>query len=405
MKILLTGNHTCANRGDAAILRGLTSELDKYSSVSYTIVSRFPENARFFLRKTIMADPFFSNEMLSFVTKLKRRIEPFYLIALFYLSGCKPSILRLMLPSRFKQQIEYLCQYDAVWHVGGSFFVDLYGVAQFDHIVCAIAAEKPVSLIGHSVGPFEGWHYNRYAKMLFAKVAHIGLREKISVDTLAEAGFDISKVTFAADTAWLVTPEKSISSHSKRIGITVRDLAGFAARLGTTQVEYEQAIAKVAEHFSQLGYKVFFYSTCTGIDGYRNDDRMIALRIKERCQSKAFISVEMAELNDIELGYELAKCDLVIATRLHSAIIAMNFGAVAIALNYEHKSTGIFQQMGLATLSLDFQALKDGQVIKTSLEVLKNLEKWKQIIAVAIGHEKLSAANFIQQSIECKQAI
>lgn len=40
---------------------------------------------------------------------------------------------------------------------GGSFFVDLYGVPQFEHALCTFMAKKPLYMIGHSVGPF-GMH-------------------------------------------------------------------------------------------------------------------------------------------------------------------------------------------------------------------------------------------------------
>ena len=49
----------------------------------------------------------------------------------------------------------------------------------------------------------------------------------------------------------------------------------------------------------------------------------------------------------IEMGYEveidkiLASCELTIGTCLHLAIISMNFGTPAIAIDYEHKLAGI----------------------------------------------------------------
>ncbi len=49
-----------------------------------------------------------------------------------------------------------LSGYDAIIQVGGSFFVDLYGVPQFEHALCSFMAKKPLFMIGHSVGPFQG---------------------------------------------------------------------------------------------------------------------------------------------------------------------------------------------------------------------------------------------------------
>lgn len=404
MKILLVGNHSCANRGDAAILRGLTAELTKYANLQYDILSRYPQNARYFLQQAVGADPFYPTKNLSLFGKLLRRVEPYYLTALFFITRLQPTLLKLLLPQRFKPYIKDLEHYDAVWHVGGSFFIDLYGFAQFDHVISAIAAKKPIVLVAHSVGPFSGWPYRTFAKRLFAKMSHIGLREKVSAEALKDAGFALSNVSFTADTAWLVPATKGISFARKRIAMTVRELAGFAQRLGLNQTQYENAFARLADHFVSRGYEVCFFSTCTAIDGYRYDDRMVALSVKKRCQQPEHIYVEMAELNDVELGEALAGCDLIIATRLHSAIIAMNFGTVAIALNYEHKSRGIFQQMGIAELSYDFQSLSDNTIINTADVVLANLTVWRARVHTAVEAERQLAKDFIQQLVRIEQA-
>ena len=353
MKILLVGNHSCANRGDAAILRGLLSELSRYPDLSFDIISRYPENARYFLDMAVRPDPFYPAPQLTLISKVFRRLEPLYLTFVFHVLKPNSKWLKRLLPGRFKEHIVSLQRYDAVWHVGGSFFVDLYGYPQYDHLISAIAADKPVFLVAHSVGPFSGILYRRFAQSLFSKVEKIGLREKVSLSELKASGFKLDRVVNAADTAWLVKRTHNEPKSTKQVAITVRDLAGFAGRLGTTQAEYEQKIADITDFLVSLGYAPSFFSTCTGIDGYRYDDRMIALRIKALCRHKEKVHVEMAELNDLELGQRLAECELVLATRLHSAIIAMNFGTVAITLNYEHKSAGIYEQMQLSALSFE----------------------------------------------------
>ncbi len=94
------------------------------------------------------------------------------------------------------------------------------------------------------------------------------------------------------------------------------------------------------------GYQVLALSTCTSIDRYNRDDRMVALRMAKYVNDSEHFHIAMDELNDVEIGKILASCVLTIGTRLHSAIISMNFGTPAIAINYEHKSAGIMQQLG-----------------------------------------------------------
>lgn len=103
-------------------------------------------------------------------------------------------------------------------------------------------------------------------------------------------------------------------------------------------------------------------STCTGIDSYNKDDRMVALNLRNLVNDPSRYHVVMDELNDLEMGKLLSACDLTVGTRLHSAIISMNFGTPAIAINYEHKSAGIMQQLGMPEMAVDIRHLLDGSL-------------------------------------------
>lgn len=50
------------------------------------------------------------------------------------------------------------------------FFVDLYGVPQFEHALCTFMAKKPLFMIGHSVGPFQDEQFNQLANYVFGQV-------------------------------------------------------------------------------------------------------------------------------------------------------------------------------------------------------------------------------------------
>ncbi len=49
MKILLVGNHTCGNRGDGAILRGLVDSIKQINpDVEVDILSRYARSSAFY---------------------------------------------------------------------------------------------------------------------------------------------------------------------------------------------------------------------------------------------------------------------------------------------------------------------------------------------------------------------
>lgn len=84
--------------------------------------------------------------------------------------------------------------------------------------------------------------------------------------------------------------------------ITLRELAPFDKRLGTTQQAYEKAFAGVVNRILDEGYQVIALSTCTGIDSYNKDDRMVALNLRQHISDPARYHVVMDELNDLEMG-------------------------------------------------------------------------------------------------------
>ena len=137
-------------------------------------------------------------------------------------------------------------------------------------------------------------------------------------------------------------------------------------------------------------------STCTGIDSYNKDDRMVALNLRQYVNEPARYHVVMDELNDLEMGKILGACDLTVGTRLHSAIISMNFMTPAIAINYEHKSAGIMQQLGLAEMAVDIRHLLDGSLEGKVADNLGRLAELNVRVAEAVKREREHGRRMVQ---------
>lgn len=401
MKILLVGNHTCGNRGDGAILRGLIDSLaHARSDLEIDAISRYPVSSSYLLGQNILPDELFlelKKGKNKLIDKVKRRLMP--KIMMSHISG-NGWYKWLPVPKYLRDFSEKMQQYDAVIQVGGSFFVDLYGPLQFEHLFCALLAKKPIYMLGHSVGPFQKQSFNEIANFVFSRVDTLVLRESVSLDMMKKSGISTEKVVSGIDTAFLVRAreveqpshnllhwQQVIAAH-KTIAITVRKLAPFDKRLGVTQQEYEQAFGRVINAMIDRGYQVVALSTCTGIDSYGNDDRMIATTLREHVVQKDKYHVVMDEFNDLELGILLAKCHLTIGTRLHSAIISMTFGTPAIVINYEHKSLGVMNQLGLPDMASDVKSLMDGTIIGKVNGVLDNYDAVKQQVDSAVSKEQ-----------------
>jgi colanic acid/amylovoran biosynthesis protein len=366
-KIMLVGNHSCSNRGDAAITRGLIELLEKECGQSQlTIYSRYPKGASEILAQPVFDDvtkysPSLLGKVLNRLLRgLNVDVVALLMVAVYYLP-----LLNFLLPHNIKQMIERMAQHDLVVQVGGSFLVDLYGMHQYRLILSALISNTPIVLIGHSLGPYGTGMYRLLAKWCLIRVAKIVVRDQDTIK-LTHLLSSTIKCIVGADTAWLVSPTinlnstntnlNSTNSHNqeKIIAITSRRLSPFDRRLGLSQEVYEQQLASLCECLVQRHYQVHFYSTCTSFDGYHNDDRVVAASIVSKVAPNyaQHVSVVNTELTDVELGEALSRCHVTIGTRLHSAIISMNFGTPAIALAYEHKTTGLYQDMGLGEYAI-----------------------------------------------------
>ncbi|WP_313079872.1 colanic acid biosynthesis pyruvyl transferase WcaK [Atlantibacter sp.] len=416
MKLLILGNHTCGNRGDSAILRGLVDAITRLApDVDVDVMSRYPVSSAWLLDRPVLNDPLHQqmkrhNRATGLMGKVKKVLRRRYQHQVLLSKASGDGQLRnIAIPQGFLNFVKQLGQYDAIIQVGGSFFVDLYGTPQFEHALCTFMANKPLFIVGHSVGPFHDPQFNQLANYVFGQCDALILREKVSLDLMAQSQIDSQKVEQGVDTAWLVAPREEdfvasyavkhwlgVAAQQKTVAITLRDLAPFDKRLGTTQQAYEQAFASVVNRLIDAGYQVLALSTCTGIDSYNKDDRMVALKLRALIKDASRYHVVMDELNDLEMGKLLAACELTVGTRLHSAIISMNFGTPAIAVNYEHKSAGIMQQLGMPEMAVDIRQLLDGSLEGLVADTLGQLPTINERLHNAVAAERARGIGMVQ---------
>ena len=379
------------------------------------VMSRYPVSSSWLLNRPVMGDPLYlqmkaHNNAPGMVGRVKKVLRRRYQHQVLLSRVTDSDKLRnIAIAQGFTDFVRLLSDYDAIIQVGGSFFVDLYGVTQFEHALCTFMAKKPIYMVGHSVGPFQAPAFNHMANYVFGHCDALFLRESVSLDLMKRSDIDTSKVEKGVDTAWLVDHHDdsfdasyavqhwlNVAQQQKTVAITLRELAPFDKRLGTTQEAYEKAFAGVVNRIIASGWQVMALSTCTGIDSYNKDDRMVALNLRKHIQDPSRYHVVMDELNDLEMGKLLGACDLTVGTRLHSAIISMNFGTPAIAINYEHKSAGIMQQLGMPEMAVDIRHLLNGDLEAMAADTLGQLSTLVPRLNDAVARERAAGLAMVE---------
>lgn len=100
--------------------------------------------------------------------------------------------------------------------------------------------------------PFQDEQFNQLANYVFGHCDALILRESVSLDLMKRSNITTAKVEHGVDTAWLVDHHTEdftasyavqhwldVAAQQKTVAITLRELAPFDKRLGTTQQAYE----------------------------------------------------------------------------------------------------------------------------------------------------------------------
>lgn len=268
------------------------------------------------------------------------------------------SIARLALGDTLPDDpIVLLARADAVVSTGGTYLTDTYRLgprlAAFDAVR---ALGRPFALYTQSVGPFHRAETRRRLAGTFADARLTLLRDDRSADEVralvpearvavhADAAFGL------ADPAVLAAAPSRAVSEAPHVVISVREWGHFdgeSAEAGMAR--YRAAVGAATEHVVRAwGGRVTFLSTCQGVAGYRYDDAAVARRIVADLSADVAgrVAVRDASLAPAALVEAFGGADLVIATRMHAAILALCGGTPVVPIAYERKTADLFAGLG-----------------------------------------------------------
>lgn len=313
MRILVTDAFCSANRGDAAILDGLLSGIRaRVPHAKLTVTSRFPS----LTRKVHGVEAIDDRD----VVRVMGAIDAADLVV-----GC-----------------------------GGSYLTDLYPrdlQARLATIHACARAGKPFAVFAQSIGPFTTPLSRLAARTALQGAAWIHVRDPASAKVVHDLGVT-TPVSVGVDAAVVgrSTPPRP-GGRRPVLGVTVRrwhfpgDPDPAAA-----QERYERAVAEACDAWAvYTGGLVRFYSTCTALGGYAQDDRVTARRVAERMRTLADVEMAIDLPFDVVRG-QLGACDLVLGTRMHSLIFATTAGVPAVGVAYEFKTGEWLESVGLGEL-------------------------------------------------------
>ncbi len=385
-KILIVNTHSVLNAGDAAIVLSQVRFLRRlYGDVRIALTSRTPEldRAAYAGEKLDIFAPVFPAP--SVYRGLKQKV------------GHSVRDLTRRGPRRALN--EALEEADLVVASGGGYFWSgrrsLPGpmfLQNISHLKAATKRNKPLVVFPQSFGPLHGPFHGRILRRALEadQVVKIFAREERSADYLlrilrSPAARD--KVEVCPDMAFLLegpalrrrpeAPDKTLPRPV--LAVTLRqwifpETRGRAKRK-ERQERYLAEVVHFCEHHAlDTGGSIIVFAQSHG-PGDFEDDRPISRALVERLHR--IVPQAVVRYSEVEDGTcldcarsALSQADLVLATRMHSAILAFGQGIPALTIAYQPKTSGIMKLLDLERFSFEIGCLQATHLVAAAQKIL-----------------------------------
>jgi colanic acid/amylovoran biosynthesis protein len=387
MKVLILNAHSPQNAGDLAILRESIACLRRaFPGAELTITMNdelsalLPGDARFvasFMRWMMQVDE--RGEW-----RWRKPLVPFYGLLLI-LAALSYRLLGLRLLPRLPERRELLRAYyaaDVVVVIGGGHLyarhaLNIAFLWLWLGIALALLMGKPLIFLPQSFGPLPGALQQSLLRWLLGRSTLVAAREYRSLRLLAEIGLRrrvlvLPDLAFGDDQSAASVPGLDAIGATGRplVGLTLMDWQsqnpGFRNQSG-----YEAAILALIRHLrDHYNAQVLLFAQCTGPTA-AHDDRLIARRLAAEARSRGIGDLHLidAALSPEQLKAAYQRLDLLVATRMHSAIFALSRNVPVLAIGYLYKSVGIMEMLDLERYALDIDTI-DADVLCAAADAL-----------------------------------
>lgn len=413
MKILIVNTHSILNAGDAAIVLTQFQLLKNYfPELSVSITSRTPQlDNKIYKSLGIKVFPpiFPAPSVYSSLTQKFRQ-----------------TIINLIdLQSKYAL-IKEMKECDLVIASGGGyfwthrrFFPGPMFVQNYCHIELASQLHKPIVFFPQSFGPLRNKMASRVLLRLLESDYTVGIyaREKISLDFLSTLmRTNKSRVFYCPDLAFALDLGSSSEDSPSDldlpkpvIALSLRQWdfpeAKNPREQKIKQDNYLKAFQKLSENiFQVLKGSILIFCQSRG-PGSFEDDRILSIKLFENLKRTIPEShLRYSELQDtshpLSIVQILKKADLLVATRFHSAIFALNANIPVISISYQPKSRGIMETLGLGHFCLDIAEFNGEGIFSLAKEIIEHSSKVREDIQNKISQIRLEIKTQLEKSLQ-----
>ncbi|HKS09684.1 MAG TPA: polysaccharide pyruvyl transferase family protein [Pyrinomonadaceae bacterium] len=315
-----------------------------------------------------------------------------------------PLLPQALLNSTERRDVAEYKNADLIVSSGGTYLVENYSLAAriFDYQL-SLYLGKPLVFFTQSLGPFADPQNRQALLPIFQESIAVLVRDEHSRANLEELGVDKTKVHLAADAVFALCDVPAIESAKTRetsaeqlkVAISVREWKHFKTIDAAEGMKhYIEALRSLTTYLVEKhNANVTYISTCQGMPEYWTDDSKLAQIIVDGLPEtiRQSVSVDSNFRRPAELAATLKNYDLVIATRMHMAIIALSVGTPVLPIAYEFKMHGLFERLGQARWVQDIESVNGEVLIEKLEQFLEALPGMRRPLFTAVQREHASA--------------
>lgn len=400
--IIISHVYSSDNKGDAALTSVLIDDLKrKFKGATITILKLEPaQNDGLF--EGVPEKPGFMYYVANkYHNPLLKLAYALYMMSatLLWAVWYRHTGHHLLLPSHLRDVVLLYEQADLIVPVGGGYIRSRKGLAMRFNIPLLLhpllfgyLLGKPTILYSQSVGPFQNKLEEQMVAFVLKRMTLILLREDTSRALLTSMGVT-ANVSRAIDSGFLlrstekvdIRREYTIPARKLLVGVTVRSWLK-----GEAQTAYEKAVASSLDALIETAKAhVIFIPQVTASKG--DDDRLVSNRVYDFMRHKRASTVinDTPDHHRIKSLYD--NLDILLGTRFHSVIFSLTSYVPVLAIEYEHKTSGIMRDLKL-----------EGWVVKieeaTAENLTKNLQKLVREQAQYRDHLRRYLPPYLQQA-------